>query len=93
MGHGAPPLTCIIQEVQESKPHTIVNLQGIVNCKYVVQFAKSQQPKRTVTAHTWPPSAEVNMQRLESAGFMEDRHLSKCINCGGEYRSSEQADA
>ncbi len=32
----------------------------------------------------WPQTAEENMERLENAGFVEERGLSMCTNCGGK---------
>ena len=72
------------QEADESKPHTIISLQGKMNCKYQVRFSLTAYPKRKATAEGWPPSPEDNLKRLEDAGFVEDRGVSKCSNCNGE---------
>ena len=72
------------QEADESKPHTIISLQGKRNCKYQVRFSMTAYPKRKATAEGWPPSPEENLKRLLDAGFVEDRGVSKCTNCNGE---------
>ncbi|KAI9818739.1 MAG: hypothetical protein M1826_001327 [Phylliscum demangeonii] len=76
-----------VQE-EEGKVHTMMNLQGKPNCKYLIQFSLRAHPKRKSTAPGWPSSTEENTARLADAGFMEDRGIPKCSNCNG--RSSHQ---
>lgn len=72
------------KEADESPLHTLVNLQGKTDCKYQVHFAKGPKPLRKREADVWPSSAEENMERLEDAGFREDRGVGKCRNCERE---------
>ncbi|KAK2747333.1 hypothetical protein FQN57_002231 [Myotisia sp. PD_48] len=62
--------------------HTLVNLQGKLNCKYVVGFFFSDKPQRVNLQERWPASAAENLERLTEAGFPLDRQVPKCGNCG-----------
>ncbi|KMU75952.1 hypothetical protein CISG_05437 [Coccidioides immitis RMSCC 3703] len=59
-----------------------VNLQGKLNCKYVVGFYFSEKPHRANLKSRWPRSPEENIKRLADAGFPMDRQVPKCDNCG-----------
>ncbi|KAL2005611.1 hypothetical protein VTN00DRAFT_10104 [Thermoascus crustaceus] len=61
---------------------SLINLQGKLNCKYVVGFYFSPKPQRASLKDRWPPSPEENLERLEDAGFPHDRQIPKCSNCG-----------
>lgn len=61
-----------------------MNLQGKLNCKYVVGFYFSDKPQRSSLKERWPESAEENLKRLEEGGYPLDRGVPKCGNCGGE---------
>lgn len=61
---------------------TIVNLKGKIDCKYVVGYYFSPNPKRKKFAEGWPPSPEENIQRLKDAGMVMDRMVPKCDRCG-----------
>lgn len=63
---------------------TIVNLQGKIDCKYTVTFAFSPKPRNAKIAERWPNSPEENLARLGDAGFVLDRMIPKCENCGGK---------
>ncbi|KMP00527.1 hypothetical protein CIRG_00669 [Coccidioides immitis RMSCC 2394] len=63
-----------------------VNLQGKLNCKYVVGFYFSEKPHRANLKSRWPRSPEENIKRLADAGFPMDRQVPKCDNCGGHTR-------
>lgn len=65
----------------------LINLQGKLNCKYVVGFYFSHKPQRATLRERWPPSVEENLTRLEDAGLPYDRQIPKCSNCGGEHPS------
>ncbi|KAK5013853.1 hypothetical protein LTR16_003272 [Cryomyces antarcticus] len=71
----------IALEKEVSLTHTIVNLQGKIDCKYVVGFYFSAKPKRAKFADGWPASPEENIERLADAGYVMDRMVPKCINC------------
>lgn len=63
----------------------LINLQGKLNCKYVVGFYFSHKPQRATLRERWPPSVEENLARLEDAGLPYDRQIPKCSNCGGKH--------
>ncbi|GFF62378.1 DNA-binding protein HEXBP [Aspergillus lentulus] len=61
---------------------SLINLQGKLNCKYVVAFYFSPKPQRANLKERWPADPEENLERLEDAGFPYDRQVPKCNNCG-----------
>ncbi|KAI1940997.1 hypothetical protein LOZ63_003814 [Ophidiomyces ophidiicola] len=71
-----------------------INLQGKLNCKYVVGFYFSEKPQRANLKTRWPSSPEDNLNRLADAGFPMDRQVPKCDNCGemGHIRRSCKQD-
>lgn len=71
----------IAKEQEISDMHTIVNLQGKQDQKFVVSFQWSNKPKRAAFAEGWPKSAEENTTRLAEAGFVMDGLKVKCRNC------------
>ena len=74
----------IAKEQEVSDVHTVVNLQGKTDCKYVVSFQFGTKPSRAATAGSWPKTAEENLERLEDAGYIMDRMVPKCRNCDGK---------
>ena len=77
--------TFLIAKQQEvSDTHTIVNLQGKIDQKYVVSFQFSAKPRRAKFAEGWPATPEENMTRLAEAGLPLDRMVPKCSNCNGK---------
>lgn len=66
----------------------MINLQGKLNCKYVVAFYFSPKPQRANLKERWPADPEENLERLEDAGFPYDRQIPKCNNCGGKQEPS-----
>ncbi|KAI9708159.1 MAG: hypothetical protein M1820_004113 [Bogoriella megaspora] len=62
--------------------NTLVNLQGKIDCRFVVGFFFSQEPKRAKFAHEWPKTSDENESRLLDAGFVMDRMVPKCGRCG-----------
>ncbi|EEQ28190.1 conserved hypothetical protein [Microsporum canis CBS 113480] len=62
--------------------HTVVNLQGKLNCKYVIGIYFSDKPQRINLKERWPASPEENLERLAEAGLPLDRQVPKCSNCG-----------
>lgn len=78
--------TYLIAKKQEvSDTHTIVNLQGKIDQAYALSIQLSAKPRRVKFAEGWPESAEENMVRLAEAGFIMDRMVPKCGNCGGTH--------
>lgn len=63
---------------------TIVSPGGKLDCKYVLGFFFSDKPKRKALVESWPQNPEENLERLELAGFVEDRMVPKCSNCNGK---------
>ncbi|KOC12395.1 zinc knuckle transcription factor (CnjB) [Aspergillus flavus AF70] len=61
---------------------SVINLQGKLDCKYVVGFYYSPKPQRANLKERWPESVEENLERLEDAGIPYDREIPKCSNCG-----------
>ncbi|KKA21589.1 Zinc knuckle transcription factor (CnjB) [Rasamsonia emersonii CBS 393.64] len=61
---------------------SLINLQGKLDCKYVVGFYFSPKPQRANLKERWPSNPEENLARLEDAGFPYDRQVPKCGNCG-----------
>ena len=76
----------IAKEQEVSDTHTIVNLQGKIDQKYVVSVQFSAKPRRANFAQGWPQSPEENIARLGDAGLPMDRMVPKCSNCGGEIQ-------
>lgn len=75
----------IAKEQAVSDTHTIVNLQGKIDMKYAVSIQFSDKPRRAAFAEGWPKTKEENTTRLAEAGFIMDRMVPKCSNCGGMY--------
>ncbi|PYI12316.1 hypothetical protein BO78DRAFT_434684 [Aspergillus sclerotiicarbonarius CBS 121057] len=61
---------------------SLIDLQGKLNCTYVVGFYYSPKPQRTNLSERWPSSPEENLERLADAGLPYDRQVPKCSNCG-----------
>ncbi|KAI9826675.1 MAG: hypothetical protein M1819_007309 [Sarea resinae] len=60
---------------------TIIDLQGKLECEFEVGYYFSPRPRRINAAINWPSSPEENLERLENAGTVQDRGVSKCGNC------------
>lgn len=73
-----------LQEKPVGESLSIINLQGKLDCKYVVGFFFSPKPQRANLRERWPVSVEDNLKRLEEAGLPYDRQIPKCSNCGGK---------
>ncbi|RMY54795.1 hypothetical protein D0865_04528, partial [Hortaea werneckii] len=71
----------IAKEQEVSDTHTIVNLAGEQDQKFVVSIQFSEKPRRAAFAAGWPPSKEENLVRLSQAGWPMDRMVPKCVNC------------
>lgn len=61
---------------------TIVDLIGNADRRYVLTIQLSEKPRRAKLAQGWPESPEINKERLASAGFVMDRGIPLCSNCG-----------
>ncbi|KAI9763684.1 MAG: hypothetical protein M1840_009157 [Geoglossum simile] len=60
---------------------TIINLQGKMDCKYLVTYHFSPKARRESEKATWPATPEENLQRLEDAGHVANRGIPLCNNC------------
>ncbi|OJJ49286.1 hypothetical protein ASPZODRAFT_61410, partial [Penicilliopsis zonata CBS 506.65] len=60
---------------------SLIDLQGKLDCKYVVGYYFSPKPQRANLRERWPASTEENMERLQNAGIPYDRQIPKCSNC------------
>ncbi|KAK8245432.1 hypothetical protein HDK77DRAFT_253210 [Phyllosticta capitalensis] len=63
---------------------TIVDFNGKTGCTYGLSFNFSYKPKRKMAMSGWPKTPEENRERLADAGFVLDRFVTKCLNCGGK---------
>ena len=61
---------------------TLVDLQGKIDRKFMVTVQRSLEPRRKKDADFWPKSRDENLRRLENAGTLENRGVSKCNRCG-----------
>jgi hypothetical protein len=61
---------------------TVVDMTGNPDREYVLTVQLSDKPRRAKLREGWPENAEQNKERLASAGFVEDRGVPICSNCG-----------
>ncbi|KAK8432509.1 putative zinc knuckle transcription factor [Phyllosticta citricarpa] len=61
---------------------TIVDFAGKTGCTYALSFNYSYKPKRKNVMEAWPKTPEENRERLSDAGFVVDRFVMKCTQCG-----------
>lgn len=61
---------------------TIVDLVGNPDREFVLSIQLSAKPRRAKMAQGWPETPEENIQRLASAGFVQDCGVPLCGNCG-----------
>lgn len=82
-----PYQICIDWTTQEREANScisFINLQGKLDCTYVVGYFFSPKPQRAHLRERWPSSDDENLERLEDAGLPYDRQVPKCGNCGGK---------
>jgi hypothetical protein len=73
----------LIAKQQDIAPNmTIIDLIGNPDREFVLSIQLSPKPRRARMAQGWPENQEQNMERLASAGFVEDRGVPLCNNCG-----------
>jgi hypothetical protein len=68
------------QEIAQNM--TIIDLIGNANQEFVLSIQLSAKPRRAKLAQGWPESPEQNLERLASAGFVQDCGVPLCSNCG-----------
>lgn len=61
---------------------TIIDLVGNPAREYVLSVQLSPKPRRAKLAQGWPESPEQNLERLASAGYVQDIGVPLCGNCG-----------
>lgn len=67
---------------QEIAPYmTIVDLIGNPDREFVLTIQLSAKPRRAKLAQGWPADTAENLERLRSAGFVQDRGVPMCSNC------------
>ncbi|KAF2743756.1 hypothetical protein M011DRAFT_210519 [Sporormia fimetaria CBS 119925] len=79
------PIYLIAREQEVARNLTIVDLVGNANRKYVLSFAFSAKPRRKTMSAGWPESPKENLERLASAGFVQDSGIPVCSNCDGMF--------
>ncbi|OSS43963.1 hypothetical protein B5807_11455 [Epicoccum nigrum] len=73
----------LIAKKQEVAPNmTVIDMLGNPDRKYVLTVQLSDKPRRAKLKEGWPENAEQNKERLASAGFLQDRGVPLCSNCG-----------
>jgi hypothetical protein len=73
----------LIAKQQDIAPNmTIVDLVGNAKRHFVLSVQLSPKPRRAKLAQGWPESPEQNLERLSSAGFVQDCGVPMCGNCG-----------
>jgi hypothetical protein len=73
----------LIAKQQDIAPNmTIVDLVGNAKRHFVLSIQLSAKPRRAKLAQGWPESPEKNLERLTSAGFVQDCGVPMCGNCG-----------
>jgi hypothetical protein len=77
-------LIAMTQEIEKNM--TIVDMIGSPGREFILTIQLSDKPRRKKMAEGWPESAEVNMTRLASAGFVQDIGVPLCGNCGGKSK-------
>ena len=61
---------------------TVVDLVGNPDREFVLSVQLSDKPRRAKLAQGWPENTTQNIERLASAGFVQDRGVPLCGNCG-----------
>ena len=81
----------VAKEQAISVTHTIVNLEGKPDQKFVVSIQWTDKPRRAKFSQGWPSSKEDNMARLAEAGFILDGFVTKCDNCNEVCRNASSS--
>jgi hypothetical protein len=76
------PVYLVAKQQPIASNMTIVDPIGNPEREWVLTFQYSAKPRRPRLAEGWPESPEKNLERLASAGFVEDRGVPLCGNCG-----------
>ncbi|KAJ4991616.1 zinc knuckle [Stagonosporopsis vannaccii] len=76
------PIYLIAKKQEVAANMTVVDLVGNPEREYVLTVQLSDKPRRAKMAEGWPENAVQNLERLASAGFVQDRGVPLCGNCG-----------
>lgn len=76
------PVFLIAKQQEIPVNMTVVDLIGNPEREFVLTIQLSEKPRRAKLAQGWPENSEKNFERLASAGFVEDRGVPLCSNCG-----------
>ncbi|KAJ5570007.1 uncharacterized protein N7459_009437 [Penicillium hispanicum] len=72
----------IALEKESEEMISLIDLQGKLDCQYVVGFFFSPNSRRMNLVPRWPSDPAENIERLSNAGLPYDRQVTKCRNCG-----------
>jgi hypothetical protein len=73
----------LIAKQQEIAPNmTIIDLIGNPDREYILSIQVSAKPRRVKMAQGWPENPAQNIERLASAGYVQDCGVPLCGNCG-----------
>ncbi|KAF2260468.1 hypothetical protein CC78DRAFT_25192 [Lojkania enalia] len=78
------PIYLIAKQQNVAPNMVIVDLVGNPDREFVLTIQLSAKPRRRMLAAGWPESPDQNLERLASAGFVQDRGIPICSNCGGK---------
>ncbi|EKV07127.1 Zinc knuckle transcription factor (CnjB), putative [Penicillium digitatum PHI26] len=73
----------IAMEAEVDDVMSLIDLQGVLDRKFVIGFFFSPKASRGHLRDRWPADAEENVQRMNNAGIPYERKVPKCLNCGG----------
>lgn len=76
------PVYLIAKKQEVAVNMTVVDLIGNPEREYVLTIQLSAKPRRVKMVEGWPENAAQNLERLASAGFVQDRGVPLCSNCG-----------
>jgi hypothetical protein len=72
----------IAKKQEVAKNMTIVDLIGNPDREYVLSVQFTSKPRRAKLAQGWPENEAQNLERLASAGYVQDCGVPLCGNCG-----------
>jgi hypothetical protein len=75
------PIYLIAKQQEVAMNMTIIDLIGNPGREYVLTIQLSDKPRRKKMAEGWPESPAQNVERLASAGFVQDIGVPLCSNC------------
>ena len=81
------PIYLIAKQQEIAKNMTIVDLIGNPDQMFVLTIQLSEKPRRARMAQGWPETPDENLRRLTKAGFIQDKGVPLCSNCGGVLSS------